>query len=208
MTIPQTAPCTAASIKHLYARFATTKSDTYGVVKSQTELYPVNWHMNTGNPKQKLAKTTQCANSPSKHCLNAEVVQVIQITTLGPHGSSDPPNTWHPQGTAKKCHSVSIAWTSGAATATATATEDPHPLLRIQDCRVAVPRSWGTGSRDFVPSVGLTISCREFCRQLRNGKHAVPKNTLSTHPKRTKHMSYHVNTGWFARTASGNVMVF
>ena len=102
MTIPQTAPCTAASIKHLYARFATTKSATYGVVKSQTELYPVNWHMNTGNPKQKLAKTTQCANSPSKHCLNAEVVQVIQImSTLGPHGSSDPPNTWHPQGTQK-----------------------------------------------------------------------------------------------------------
>ena len=91
MTIPQTAPCTAASIKHLYARFATTKSATYGVVKSQTELYPVNWHMNTGNPKQKLAKTTQCANSPSKHCLNAEVVQVIDIITFQPHGNSDPP---------------------------------------------------------------------------------------------------------------------
>ena len=84
----------------------------------------------------------------------------------------------------KKCHSVSIAWTSGAATATATATEDPHPLLRIQDCRVAVPRSWGTGSRDFVPSVGLTISCCDFCRQLRKGKHAVPQNTLSTHPEK------------------------
>ena len=112
MTIPQTAPCTAASIKHLYARFATTKSATYGVVKSQTELYPVNWHMNTGNPKQKLAKTTQCANSPSKHCLNAEVVQVIQITsTLGPHGSSDPPNTWHPQATARsvtQCASLGL----------------------------------------------------------------------------------------------------
>ena len=99
--IPKTAPCTAASIKHLYARFATTKSATYGVVKSQTELYPVNWHMNTGNPKQKLAKTTQCANSPSKHCLNAEVVQVIDIITLGPHGSSDPP-TQAPTGHSKK----------------------------------------------------------------------------------------------------------
>ena len=124
--IPKTAPCTAASIKHLYARFATTKSATYGVVKSQTELYPVNWHMNTGNPKQKLAKTTQCANSPSKHCLNAEVVQVIQImSTLGPHGSSDPP-THGTHRAHKKCHSVSIAWTSGAATAMAT--EDPHQL--------------------------------------------------------------------------------
>ena len=207
MTIPQTAPCTAASIKHLYARFATTKSATYGVVKSQTELYPVNWHMNTGNPKQKLAKTTQCANSPSKHCLNAEVVQVIQImSTLGPHGSSDPSQHMAPTGDSKKCHSVSIAWTSGAATATATATEDPHPLLRIQDCRVAVPRSWGTGSRDFVPSVGLTISCRDFCRQLRNGKHTVPQNTLSTHLKRTKHMSCQDRV--VHATASGNVMGF
>ena len=94
------------------------------------------------------------------------------------------PHTWHPQGIAKKCHSVSIAWTSGAATIIAT--EDPHPLLRIQDCRVAIPRSWGTGSRDFVPSVGLTISCCDFCRQLRKGKHAVPQNTLSTRLKRRK----------------------
>ena len=111
MTIPQTAPCTAASIKHLYARFATTKSATYGVVKSQTELYPVNWHMNTGNPKQKLAKTTQCANSPSKHCLNAEVVQVIDIITFQPHGSSDPPPTRHPQATARsvtQCASLGL----------------------------------------------------------------------------------------------------
>ena len=148
-------------------------------------------------------------NSPSQHCLNAEVVQVIQQepTTSGPHGSSDPPHT-APTGESKKCHSVRIAWTSGAATASFLATEDPHPLLRIQDCRVAVPHGWGTGSRDVVPSVGLAISCRDFCRQLRKGKHAVPKNTLSTHPKRTKHMSYRVNTGWFARTASGNVIGF
>ena len=93
MTIPQTAPCTPTSIKHLYARFATTKSATYGVVKSQTELYPVNWHMNTGNPKQKLAKTTQCANSPSKHGLNAEVVQVIEKITFQPHWQQRPPPT-------------------------------------------------------------------------------------------------------------------
>ena len=183
-----------------YARLrSAATTETHNCRAPNSTIFYPNRHMNTGNPKQKLAKTTQCANSPSKHCLNAEVVQVIQITTLGPHGSSDPPNTWHPQGTAKKCHSVSIAWTSGAATATATATEDPHPLLRIQDCRVAVPRSWGTGSRDFVPSVGLTISCCDFCRQLRNGKHAVPQNTLSTHLKRTKHMSYHVKTGWFTQ---------
>ena len=161
--------------------------------------------MNTGNPKQKLAKTTQCANSPSKHCLNAEVVQVIQcdIINSGPHGSSDSRHT-APTGDSKKCHSVRIAWTSGAATAPAT--EDPHPLLRIQDCRVLIPRSWGTGSRDFVPSVGLTISCRDFCRQLRKGKHAVPKNTLSTHLKRTKHMSCQDRV--VHATASGNVMGF
>ena len=84
----------------------------------------------------------------------------------------------------KKCHSVRIAWTSGAATAIVMATEDPHPLLRIQDCRVVHPRSWGTGSRDFVPRVGLTISCCDFCRQLRKGKHAVPQNTFSTRLKR------------------------
>ena len=33
------------------------------------------------------AKTTQCANSPRLLCLNAEVVQVIQPFTLGPHGT-------------------------------------------------------------------------------------------------------------------------
>ena len=115
-----------------------------------------------------------------------------------------PPQHMAPTGDSKKCHSVRIAWTSGAATAKAI--EDPHPLLRIQDCRVAVPRSWGTGSRDFVPSVGLTISCRDFCRQLRNGKHAVPQNTLSTHLKRTKHMSCQDRV--VHATASGNVMGF
>ena len=114
------------------------------------------------------------------------------------------PPTRHPQGTAKKCHSVSIAWTSGAATAPAT--EDPHPLLRIQDCRVAVPRSWGTGSRDFVPSVGLTISCRDICRQLRKGKHAVPKNTLSTHPKRTKQLSNRVKIIWCTKNRPDTVL--
>ena len=111
MTIPQTAPCTPTSIKHLYARFATTKSATYGVVQSQTELYPVNWHMNTGNPKQKLAKTTQCANSPSKHCLNAEVVQVIQITPLGPHWQQRPPPPRHSRATARsvtQCASLGL----------------------------------------------------------------------------------------------------
>ena len=85
-----------------YARLrsaATTETQNCRAPNS-TIFYP-NRHMNTGNPKQKLAKTTQCANSPSKHCLNAEVVQVIHITTLGPHGSSDPPHT-APTGDSKK----------------------------------------------------------------------------------------------------------
>ena len=51
--IPQTAPCTAASINNLNARFATTKSDTYRVVKSLTELDPANWNMNAEKPEQK-----------------------------------------------------------------------------------------------------------------------------------------------------------
>ena len=125
------------------------------------------------------------------------------ITTSGPHGSSDPPHT-APTGHTKKCHSVSIAWTSGAATVIAT--EDPHPLLRIQDCRVQKPPRWGTGSRDFVPSVGLTISCCDFCRQLRKGKHAVPQNTLSTHPKRTKQLSNRVKIIWCTKNRPDTVL--
>ena len=95
-----------------YARLrsaATTETQNCRAPNS-TKFYP-NWHMNTGNPKQKLAKTTQCANSPSKHCLNAEVVQVIDIITFQPHGSSDPPPTRHPQATARsvtQCASLGL----------------------------------------------------------------------------------------------------
>ena len=95
-----------------YARLrsaATTETQNCRAPNS-TIFYP-NRHMNTGNPKQKLAKTTQCANSPSKHCLNAEVVQVIDIITFQPHGSSDPPPTRHPQATARsvtQCASLGL----------------------------------------------------------------------------------------------------
>jgi hypothetical protein len=64
--IPKTAPCTEASINNLNSRFAKTKSDTYRVVKSQTEFYPTSWHMNAGNPKQqKLNAQTLPANIAS-----------------------------------------------------------------------------------------------------------------------------------------------
>ena len=83
-----------------YARLrSAATTETHNCRAPNSTIFYPNRHMNTGNPKQKLAKTTQCANSPSKHCLNAEVVQVIQmdipcdITTSGPHGSSDPPHT-------------------------------------------------------------------------------------------------------------------